>query len=111
MTRYLVTRALVERFPNWNFAIGTFFVNVTGSFAIGLLMTLFAQRLRLPAYWQLTTVVGFLGGYTTFSSFEFDALVAVRGHHPLLALGYLLGSVTVGYAAVWFGASLVSITK
>lgn len=108
LARYLVSRAFVQRFPNANFAIGTFFVNVTGCFAIGILMTLLVERLRLPAYWQLIGVVGFLGGYTTFSSFEYDGYLAVRGGHHLLALTYLVGSVVAGYGAVWLGASLVS---
>ena len=108
LARYLVARALVQRFPNWNFGIGTFFVNVTGSFAIGLLMTLFVERLRLPIYWQLICVVGFLGGYTTFSTFEFDGYLAARGGHHLQALAYLVGSVVAGYGAVWLGAGLVS---
>ncbi len=108
LARYLVSRALVQQFPKWNFAVGTFFVNVTGSFVIGLLMTLFVERLHLPIYWQLICVVGFLGGYTTFSSFEFDGYLATRSGHHLLALSYLVSSVVAGYGAVWLGAVLVS---
>ncbi len=108
LARYLVTRVLVQRFPAWNFAVGTFVVNVTGSFAIGILMTLFVERFRLPSYWHLISVVGFLGGYTTFSSFEFDGYLAFRGGHHLLALTYLVTSVVAGYGAVLMGASLVS---
>ncbi len=108
LTRYLVTRAFVQSFPNWSFAAGTFFVNVTGSFAIGVLMTLFAQRLRLPQHWQLIAVTGFLGGYTTFSSFEFDTYLAMRGGNHWLAFGYLVGSVAVAYAALLGGVALVS---
>ena len=108
LARYLVTRAFVQGFPNWTFPTGTFFVNVTGSFAIGVLMTLFAERLRLPAYWQLILVTGFLGGYTTFSSFEFDTYLAVRGGNYWLALGYLVGSVAMAYAALLGGVALVS---
>ena len=108
LARYLVTRTLVQRFPGWNFAAGTFVVNVTGSFAIGILMTLLVERFRLPSYWHLLGVVGFLGGYTTFSSFEFDSYLAVRGGHHLTALTYIIGSVAAGYGAVWMGASLVS---
>ena len=81
LTRYLVGRAFTQHFPNWNFGLGTFFVNVTGSFLIGVLMTLFAERLRLSPYWQLAGVVGFLGGYTTFSSFEYDGYLETRGGH------------------------------
>ena len=107
LARFLVSKAFVQRFPNANFAIGTFVVNVTGCFVIGILMTLFIERLRLPSYWHLFTVVGFLGGYTTFSSFEFDAYLAFRGGHSLMALTYLVASVVTGYGAVWLGASLV----
>ena len=108
LTRYLVGRAFIQRFPNANFGLGTFFVNVTGSFLIGVLMTLFVERLRLPHNWQLVGVVGFLGGYTTFSSFEYDGYLAVRGGHHWTALAYLVGSVVLGYAGVWLGAFLVT---
>lgn len=108
LVRYLVGKVFLRYFPDWNFAMGTFFVNVTGSFAIGILMTLFIERFRLPSYWHLMTVVGFLGGYTTFSSFEFDGYLGVRGGHPWTALTYLVASVVTGYGAVWLGASLVS---
>ncbi|MCU1293968.1 MAG: camphor resistance protein CrcB [Bryobacterales bacterium] len=103
LTRYLLGRAIVQRFPNSQFALGTFFINVTGSFLIGLLMTLIVERLRLPHYWQLTLVVGLLGGYTTFSSFEYDAYLSTRSGHHWLTLAYLVGSVVFGYAAVWLG--------
>jgi CrcB protein len=106
LTRYLVGRAIVQRFPNANFAIGTFFINVSGSFLIGLLMGILVERLRLPHYWQLTIVVGFLGGYTTFSSFEYDALLDARAGNHLTAICYLAGSVVLGYGAVWLGSWL-----
>ena len=107
LARYLVGRAITQRFPNANFAWGTFAINVTGSFLIGLFMSLIVERFRLPDYWRLTVVIGFLGGYTTFSSFEYDAYLSTRSGHGLYGLLYLVSSVVVGYAAVWLGASLV----
>src|ERR1700761_6827730 len=103
LARYLLGRAFTQRFPNSTFALGTFVINVTGSFLIGLLMTLIVERFRLPHYWQLTLVVGLLGGYTTFSSFEYDAYLATRTGNHWLTLAYLVGSVAFGYAAVWLG--------
>jgi CrcB protein len=103
LTRYLLGRAITQQFPNSQFALGTFVINVTGSFMIGLLMTLIVERYRLPHYWQLTLVVGLLGGYTTFSSFEYDAYLTTRGGHHWITLAYLVGSVVFGYAAVWLG--------
>ena len=106
LTRYLLGRAIVQRFPNAQFVWATFLINVTGSFLIGLLMTLIVERLRLPHYWQLIVVVGFLGGYTTFSSFEYDAYLTSRAGNQLGALLYLVSSVVVGYAAVWLGVAV-----
>ena len=103
LARYLLGMAFVRRFPNASFAFGTFTINVTGSFLIGLVMTLLVERLHLPHYCQLITVVGFLGGYTTFSSFEYDAYLAARAGNQSIALLYLAASVITGYAAVWLG--------
>jgi fluoride exporter len=103
LARYLLGRAILQRFPGVPFSLGTFVINVSGSFLIGLLMTLIVERLKLSSYWHLTIVVGFLGGYTTFSSFEYDAYLSARSGNPGWALGYLAASVMLGYAAVWLG--------
>ena len=103
LARYLLGRAITQRFPNAQFAWGTFIINVSGSFLIGLLVTLIVERLHLSNYWYLIAVVGFLGGYTTFSSFEYDGYLSARAGHQLTTLLYLTGSVVVGYAAVWLG--------
>jgi len=71
-------------------------------------MTLLVERWKLPPYWQLAVVVGFLGGYTTFSSFEYDGYLSARSGHQLIAVSYLVGSVVAGYIAVWFGAWLAT---
>lgn len=98
----LITRRLGSLFP-----VGTLLVNVTGSFLIGLLMTLLTERLPHPN-WRLLLVVGFLGGYTTFSSFEWETFSAIRAGGLWIGLANILGSVTLGYAAVWLGATLAA---
>ena len=108
LTRYVIGRAITQLYPNSYFAWGTFLINVTGSFLIGLLMALLVERLRLPQYWRLLVIVGFLGGYTTFSSFEYDAYLSARGGHTLTAVLYLISSVVIGYGAVWLGSSVIS---
>lgn len=107
LARYLVGRAMLQRFPSGSFAWSTFWINVTGSFLIGFLMTLLVERLRVSHLWQLLLVTGFLGGYTTFSSFEYDGYLAVRAGQPLAAFAYLAGSVIAGCGAVWLGVLIV----
>jgi CrcB protein len=110
LTRYLLGKAILQRFPNAQpFSLGTFVINVTGSFLIGLLMTLLVERWHVSSpYLRLVLVIGFLGGYTTFSSFEYDGYLSVRGGHYVTALLYLAGSVVVGYGAVCLGAWLAA---
>lgn len=91
------------RFP-W----GTFLINVSGSFLIGLLMALFTERWQPHPHWRLFLIVGVLGGYTTFSSFEYETLQAVRDSERWMGLLYVAGSVLAGYAAVWLGAALAA---
>ena len=105
LARYLFVRALAERFPA-QFPTGTFVVNITGSFLIGLLMSIISARPELHPNWRLFLVVGGLGGYTTFSSFEWETFSLVQGGHAVMGLGYVLSSITAGYAAVWLGAIL-----
>ena len=67
-------------------------------------MTLLTERLPASTYWRPLLVIGFLGGYTTFSSFEWETYSAVRDGGFWLGLANVVASVTLGYAAVWLGA-------
>jgi CrcB protein len=105
LVRYLAGTAIMTRFAP-RFPLGTMVINITGSFLIGLLMTLLTERFQPHENWRLALVVGFLGGYTTFSSFEWETYSAVRGGAFWIGLGNVVGSVVLGYAAVWLGAVL-----
>ena len=106
VARYAAGVAVMARYSG-RFPLGTFLINVSGSFFIGLLMTLFSERMPGHANWRLFLVTGFLGGYTTFSSFEYETYVAGRTATPLLGLLYVVSSVVFGYLAVWLGAWLM----
>ena len=106
LARYLASTAIATRFGSRFPVIGTMTINVTGCFVIGLVMTLLTERLQPHPYWRLALVVGFLGGYTTFSSFEWETYSAVRQGGFWLGLANVVGSVVFGYAAVWLGALL-----
>lgn len=81
----------------------TFIVNLTGSFAIGLLAQLFAVRWPAATLLRAAVLVGVLGGYTTFSSFSYETLLLIEGNRWGLAFSYALGSVLSGLLAVWVG--------
>lgn len=82
---------------------GTFVINVIGCFAMGLLMTLIVDREMLPAAWRLFLCVGFLGGFTTFSSFGYEALMLLTEGRLLAVLAYVCGSVALGLVAAGLG--------
>ena len=103
LARYIAGAAIMTWYGGL-FPLGTLVINVTGSFLIGLLMTSLTERYHLDPYWRLALVVGFLGGYTTFSSFEYESYRAIRDGGQWLGLLNITGSVVLGYLAVWAGA-------
>lgn len=103
LARFIAGTVIMQRYAG-RFPLGTFLINVSGSFLIGVLMAFLSERLDLSPNWRLLLVVGFLGGYTTFSSFEYETFVAVRSGSHVLALLNVLGSIVFGYIAVWLGA-------
>jgi len=105
LARYVAASAIMTRFGG-KFPLGTLVVNVTGSFLIGLLMTLLTERFRLDPSWRLFLVVGFLGGYTTFSTLEWETYAAVREGGHWAAMLNVVSSIVLGYAAVWLGTAL-----
>ena len=106
LSRALVGTAIVERYGERLPVLGTMTINVTGSFLIGLLMTLITERFGLNSNLRFLLVVGFLGGYTTFSSFEWETYSTIRNGHFWMGIVNVVGSVVMGYAAVWLGAAL-----
>jgi CrcB protein len=96
---YISNRAGV-RFP-----YGTFIINITGSFLIGLAVTLLAERTHWSPSFRYLIPIGFIGGYTTFSTFELETFQSVRDGEFLIAFLNVLLSVVVGFIAVWLGAS------
>ena len=82
---------------------GTFAINIIGCFCMGLLMTLIVDREILPAAWRLFLCVGFLGGFTTFSSFGYETLMLLMEGRLLAVLAYVGGSVGLGLVAAAAG--------
>ena len=105
LLRYVAGSAIMARFGS-RFPWGTLAINVTGSFLIGVLMTLFTERYQPYSNLRLLLVVGFLGGYTTFSSFEWETYAAIREGGFWMGFVNVVGSVGLGYIAVWVGALL-----
>lgn len=90
----------------FGFPYGTLIVNVVGSFFIGLFAGFFAYRAGIPQHLRLFLTTGILGGFTTFSTFSLDAAVLIERHAFLIAAGYIVGSVSAGLAALFFGLAV-----
>ena len=88
------------------FPTATFVINVTGSFIIGFFLTLITDRISVSPHLRLAVAVGFVGAYTTFSTFEYENAKLIEGREYLLAFLYVVLSCIVGFAAVWGGIFL-----
>ena len=102
--RYLLFM-LVQRFSSQAFPYGTLAVNLVGSFLIGYLWALF-EGTRLTGEWKLFIFTGFLGGFTTFSTFAREATQLMKVGEYKTALTYMLVSNVVGIALVVLGFML-----
>jgi CrcB protein len=95
----------INRWAGPQFPWATLTINVSGSFAIGL-VTVLLSRWQPQPHMRLLLVVGFLGGYTTFSSFSAEALVLWERGEWAQCLAYVAGSVGAGLVAVVLGTAL-----
>jgi CrcB protein len=95
-----VADRLGTRFP-----YGTFAVNITGSFLIGLVLTLVSERVNVNPSWRYLIGVGFIGGYTTFSAFEYETFQSMQGGKMLIASLNVILSVAIGLICVWLGVA------
>lgn len=103
VARFWLDGYLTERFGP-GFPYGTFLINCSGSFLIGFVLTLLAARAHWNPNWIYLVAIGFIGAYTTFSTFEYEALRTIQQSQFLIAGLYVCLSVFVGFASVWLGA-------
>ena len=107
VTRYLVGGWFAARFGS-AFPYGTFAINVTASFIVGFFLAFAQERVSLAPNLRLFVAVGFIGGYSTFSTFEYESVRLLQDGEMLLGAVYLLGSVITGGLAAIGGIALGS---
>jgi len=89
-----------------SFPYGTLFVNVIGSFLMGILSIMLLDRFNIGPEWRAAILVGFLGAFTTFSTFSIETLNLLEQGDLVRALLNMLLSVSLCILAVWFGVSV-----
>lgn len=103
--RYWISDWAAQKFGA-NFPYGTFIINFTGSLLIGFFLTLATERLMIDARWRLLIAVGFLGAYTTFSTYAYESFNLLGNGQWLTGLINLFGSTILGVLAVGLGVYL-----
>ncbi len=101
--------SLINRWLGTGFPWATGLINITGALAIGIIATLFADRAIESENLRLFLIVGLLGGYTTFSSYTFDAVTLFQEDRWLAGIGYLIGSNVLGILACVAGVLIARI--
>jgi CrcB protein len=91
------------------FPYGTLLVNVTACIVIGFSLTYLGKRADLSSAWRYLLPVGFIGAYSTFSTYEWETLSTLRSGAFFLAAFYAAGSFLLGLGAVWCGSVLADI--
>lgn len=91
------------------FPWGTFVINVSGSFVLGLFATVVSERIIASPHLRLLVSIGFVGAYTTFSTFEYETLALIENGSLLRALANIVFSVVFGFLAVWLGVKLARV--
>ena len=104
LARYGLEGVVSRRWPG-AFPWGTFVVNISGAFLIGLVFVLLTERVRVDPWVRSSITIGFLGAYTTFSTLSFESYRLLEDGAIGLALANTLGSLTAGLAAVYLGVA------
>jgi len=108
IARYWVGSAVAGRLGA-RFPFGTFVINMTACVIIGFSMTFLAKRADVNPAWRFLVPVGFVGAYSTFSTYEWETLATIRSGAFALASLYAVGSLILGLAAVWCGAFFAEV--
>ena len=110
LARYILSQWAKD----WNhtpYPLGTFMINITGSFFIGLIMTLAIEKFVISPKWRLAITSGFLGGFTTFSTFAYETIQLINNGRFGLAMLYAIASIAFGLIGAWVGISLARLVE
>jgi CrcB protein len=102
VARFIMSTKITEKFGN-SFPYGTLSINVFGSFVMGFLAIILIERMHIDPLYRLGIFVGFLGAFTTFSTFSMETLNLFEQGMPLRALLNIVSSVLFSVLAVWLG--------
>lgn len=105
LARYLVGVAVTDRMGS-KFPYGTFVINITACLIIGFSLAFLGRRAELSAAWRFLIPVGFVGAYSTFSTFEWETFSNLQTGAFVTASLYVVLSIVLGLAAVWCGVLL-----
>jgi CrcB protein len=105
IARYWVGSTIAGRMGS-KFPYGTFVINLTACVIIGFSLTYLGKHIELSPAWRFLVPIGFIGAYSTFSTYEWETLSTLRSGAFALAALYAVGSLIAGLAAVWCGAVL-----
>jgi fluoride exporter len=104
--RYFLSTFIYSVMKEPTFPYANLVINVSGSFVIGVLTELFADRVLVSPTVRVALLTGILGGYTTFSSFSYETYSLLRDGEMWRAILNAVGSVLLGLIAVWLGVRL-----
>lgn len=105
IARFLINRLflVIWKAP---FPLATFTINIIGCFLFGLLCGVLNKNNVMPPEVNALLMVGFCGGFTTFSTFSFESFSLLQSGQAVISLAYMAVSVILGIVAVWFGLAL-----
>ena len=105
LSRFLLSRFINEVLPK-NFPWGILVVNISGCFIIGFLAAFLVGRYELNAFWRAGIFIGFLGGYTTFSSFSLDTISLLQAQNYVAGITNIVASLLFSLLATAIGILL-----
>ncbi len=109
VSRYAISGWIARRFGEV-YPMGTLVVNLSGCFAVGFLYYMLEERFLIDPLWRVGLLIGFLGGFTTFSSYGLQTFSLLKQGEVFSATANVLASNLAGLALVWLGYSGARLT-
>ena len=108
IARFWVGSTLASRLGT-KFYYGTFVINITACIIIGFALTFLGRRMELNPAWRYLILIGFVGSYSTFSTYAWETFSSIRAGAFFIASLYAVGSLFLGLVAVWCGVWLAEV--